>query len=411
MLNKLIALACSTAFVCGCSSTGPGHVTKSWTENLRELGVYPIYPPREDVSVGDVFINSASDESPDGFRPLGVLLMSIDTNESTEKRYALRYRHSPSNGESITTKAKEYEIVPANKNGKTTPLRQVALPYFLTAKVTGADVEAFIPVDALQRGFKVGTEAITGASVSVTAAESYSLPMTDLLPAFIKSINCYSNNETPSAQAKDFFLTLPLATPSIPNDKGERHVEITIINEVFYARTFDITLHVSRSASAKVNAQLPNTTKEDVVKKNLLDDGGVGSGSSDENLAALDDNQNAKNNVKPKLPDGNAVASALSTKSKQTIQNINIPSTPGVTASAIRAESGDIGLRSTYDYPIAFGYRGTRLRANIILTESNTNPDSSSKDNKEHSAKCKLLGLAPTYITTYESFSAGIERK
>lgn len=38
-----------------CTNTDKGYVQREWSKSLRELGIVPIFPPREDVYVGDIY--------------------------------------------------------------------------------------------------------------------------------------------------------------------------------------------------------------------------------------------------------------------------------------------------------------------------------------------------------------------
>ena len=43
-------------FACGCSTFHTGDVYREWTSRMGELGIYPVFPPREDISVGDAYL-------------------------------------------------------------------------------------------------------------------------------------------------------------------------------------------------------------------------------------------------------------------------------------------------------------------------------------------------------------------
>ncbi len=56
-------LAGLAVLACGCATTKDrGFVQREWSTSLRELGIVPLFPPREDVFVGDVY---ASKDDPD----------------------------------------------------------------------------------------------------------------------------------------------------------------------------------------------------------------------------------------------------------------------------------------------------------------------------------------------------------
>ena len=62
-MRRQLVTACALA-LCGCASpVKSGFVADQWTSNMLELGIYPIFPPREDIYVGDVFVTYAGAEA------------------------------------------------------------------------------------------------------------------------------------------------------------------------------------------------------------------------------------------------------------------------------------------------------------------------------------------------------------
>src|SRR5688500_5484548 len=55
-VGLLLALSAGLA---GCrpkpGTHDPGYVAKEWSMTMREFGIVPVFPPREDVQVGDVY--------------------------------------------------------------------------------------------------------------------------------------------------------------------------------------------------------------------------------------------------------------------------------------------------------------------------------------------------------------------
>lgn len=50
----------------GCSSLGTGEMSRKYTEAARALGLNPVYPPREEFQIGDVYLVSSVPDDPDG---------------------------------------------------------------------------------------------------------------------------------------------------------------------------------------------------------------------------------------------------------------------------------------------------------------------------------------------------------
>lgn len=50
----------SAFFICACSAMPSGEIENQYIEATRRIGVNPVYPPREDIQVGDVFLVARS---------------------------------------------------------------------------------------------------------------------------------------------------------------------------------------------------------------------------------------------------------------------------------------------------------------------------------------------------------------
>jgi hypothetical protein len=84
--KRLATLLLAGAVVLGCSPDR-GYVQREWSTTLRELGVVPVFPPREDVFVGDVY---AYDFDPESSTTINILEKKY--KDLTEGERALRQR-------------------------------------------------------------------------------------------------------------------------------------------------------------------------------------------------------------------------------------------------------------------------------------------------------------------------------
>ena len=57
-----VVLLLGALLLSGCTTVKPGFAMREWSKNMRELGIVPVYPPREDVQVGDVYVYSIDPE-------------------------------------------------------------------------------------------------------------------------------------------------------------------------------------------------------------------------------------------------------------------------------------------------------------------------------------------------------------
>ena len=63
-VNRIVFVTCISAacqIVTGCVHDNQAQV--QWTKTLRQLGIAPTYPPREDVFVGDIYLSSYNPNS------------------------------------------------------------------------------------------------------------------------------------------------------------------------------------------------------------------------------------------------------------------------------------------------------------------------------------------------------------
>lgn len=54
-IAKLSLVLIVASVLCGCKADR-GYVQREWSQSFRELGIVPVFPPREDVFVGDVYV-------------------------------------------------------------------------------------------------------------------------------------------------------------------------------------------------------------------------------------------------------------------------------------------------------------------------------------------------------------------
>ncbi len=356
-MSKLTFLACLVAICAGCSSVKEGSVVTEWSKSMRELGVYPVFPPREDLYVGDVFVTyeatqlpATADASP--YRTLGLHFASIDLGKALKAHYATRpdfpaSSATPANGKAV------FEP-PAQQ----LRLKSVAFPFFLQATATGAEVGALVPVDALQWKAGLGLNSVKSASVSVSSAESYSLPWILLADALMDAngnLAVSGPGHDPKAE-ETLGLLRGLA---ISTGVGQAtHIDITVISEVFYARSFDVTLHMNSNAALSLGTNLPGTTEAKGDGASPASPASQASGTSPGG-AAVGNSTSVTNAA------GLAAAEVEKLRTLQDQAKGHAPTAPGVSVGVTNSSSGDIGLRRTYDKPIAIGYRGVKFRVDL----------------------------------------------
>jgi hypothetical protein len=369
MRRRLIA-ACALA-LCGCASPiKSGFVSEQWTTNMEELGIYPVFPPREDIYVGDIYVTygaadaaaptASATPSAGSPRPklptLGVYFARLDVAQKLKAQYAAR----PEFGGAPVTPSSIFDGPAAQ-----TRLKTVAFPYFFSATATGAEIGAFVPVDGLPLKAGLGLDSIKSASVTVSAAESYALPWSDLAEEVFDDDGKLFVRGRFNA-AKSLARARQLADFASEN-AAPLFVDITVISEVFYARSFDVTFHLANDVAASVGVSLPAIP-----------------GAPAADVAASSAVDATATSTKAKMASANAATAAVAASAPSAIQASDVaaavkaqadaaqakaeglaPSSPGVKVGFVKSQGGDVGLRSTYDHAIAIGYRGVRYRMNL----------------------------------------------
>lgn len=61
---RALLLFCCLLLLNGCASSVDEPITRAYGEAVRDLGIFPVFPPREEFQVGDVYAWSQSESDP-----------------------------------------------------------------------------------------------------------------------------------------------------------------------------------------------------------------------------------------------------------------------------------------------------------------------------------------------------------
>jgi hypothetical protein len=363
-----VLLPVSLVAIAGCNTVSQGFVAREWTDNMRELGIYPMFPPRADIRVGDVFVNlvEASDSAALNENPnttpafpqrkrLGVHFASIDVTQLLEAQYSSRtvFAAAPE------TPASAPAIAANASSGL--KLKTVAFPIFLKATATGADIEGLIPVDGLPIKGGLGANSVKSASVTITGASSYSVPWKDIYRTISGAKGSFfqSDSTNPGESTLNADVAAALKTIAISSN-GEKKgaVDVTFVNEVYFARSFDVTFSLTSDAAIAVSKSLATSKTLETATAPAL------SASSPVAVAPIAGASAAQGQ---NAPAAETLAAAEELKRLKLYSDVisQVPSVPGATIGASVSSSGTIGLRTLYAEPIAVGYRGVTIRVNL----------------------------------------------
>ncbi|QNI36509.1 hypothetical protein [Edaphobacter albus] len=332
-LIQLTCIVSFSSFLIGC--VHPNKAQVEWTKTLRQLGVAPTYPPREDVFVGDVYL---SDYDPNskitqyrfehgnlniGIEPRWTHVNVTDLLNEYDARYV--WPATPNDYDSILGDGTPKPPASASVNvwhepttpksdgvfaarGKPSRLEIVEMPDFANVVLTKADANAAFPVQGVQVGIAVAASQYNQVVIKVPAAESYSVNAASVLSAMLEDNN----------KIKSQYL------PAQGLSKG-KFVWLRVITEVYYARAIDITGSDQIAVGGHVDATVAPPAH-----------------ASSQTVTCLKQDE--------KVPD--------------TVVNPRSSSTPGGTLVVTHCDSSSITLRRVFEQPIAIGTRGFVLKIN-----------------------------------------------
>lgn len=323
------------ALVLGCRSADTeGALLRSrgqWTRSIAQLGLVPVFPPREDVQVGEIYLFTTNPEAPDkaegdsaspekdwSLHPSRWMQVK-KVNELLREEYKARpsYRETAGLGGGG---AGSSDVV--DDGGQPRRLRIVALPDFVGATFVDDPGlsrslvhNGIVPAETLNLLADPLSSRISMVSMKIPSAESYALAQADLL------------NELVDQSAGEKHLRSPYRE-SAQWVAHRGRVWLRVVAEVFYARNLDITVEFEghKAAPATDGYSMVRSDSEAKVK---------------ERVAALNDSLQA--NGSARLPGGS-------------IRYIN-------------ASERRIALRRTWERGVAVGFRGFTLEIDPARNE------------------------------------------
>jgi len=193
----------------GCASNQSkyGQAYREWSSRMSEMGIFPVYPPREDIVVGDVYALPLHpyDRSAIGYiGGLGTAGIHVGylgdprmgwTNLSSGL-FADYYGSRPypadvtnafadgTNSLSVIGIA-SYPDAGSRTNafglGSTARMRQVAFPDFSATTIDQGSLSAVVPIEGIMSAFNLNRSDITAVHFKIPQAESYGLTTEELL--------------------------------------------------------------------------------------------------------------------------------------------------------------------------------------------------------------------------------------
>lgn len=364
----LLAGTSLVSLAAGCASLAPGDVAEKWSATMRELQIVPVFPPREDVYIGDIYFlpsdtaegvrtiesrNAPSDHH--GFLPIPVLVGRLNLGQTLHDQYARTTTFGDTDSTNLDPSG-TFSLQPSRANsfsaGPTDRPRIVGFPEFMSATFSQGDLSALVPIEALKVSVAAGFTSAKNVTVRIPVAESYSLPLSAILAGMLdangnlKSVSGASGVFTPA------HVTLLTDASSDSVAVGDTVGFLRVVNEVYLARVVDVSITGTGSFGASGRAEpllplpagAPDADTDDAVV----------TPAPDAPVAPLNrDASTASVNAAPV-----DLANRLNNQLDEQISGLS----PGVSTRFVTASASSIGLRTVYERPVAVGYRGVLLR-------------------------------------------------
>ena len=388
-------IVCSVLAVAGCASDKPeqGIIAKEWSVNTRQLGIHPIYPPRERFYPGDIYVMAYFEGSrADAMLPLDYSLMSqrfdhIDlgaliTAEQAIKPLPELASYKDGEGKEIVP----WPVVsyPAGGSGRANGI--VAFPGFTFASASSVKLGANLATGGWGGSIGGGQESHYTVSYLVPAAEYVSVPMRPAMQSFrawraalADDVCAWSDLLTlsravvpaghedpalasPTCESGKKVAPTPKGGKKTPAKRPDLNPVVVFPNEVFYARAIDVTVSADEAMSAKMAAVTASMIEASETKTALEQKMAVLNGTVPPTPVAQAEQASKAATLKAQID-------ALQARITQSAQAV-IPSVPGVTGSVTRSSAYGVTLRQTFRYPVAIGYRGMHFYVSELMSGS-----------------------------------------
>ena len=325
MAAVLGAAVSAVVMLAGCAGGRVGErgfVQREWAENLRELGMVPVFPPREDFRVGDVFVSTSDPDAAEAAEVLGKRWEQLNV---AERERWLELGMGP---RLWRLDVEEPEA------------RQVAFPEFAAARVSGAAAAALVPVEALAVGFSVSAERAARVRVSVPAAESSTADAARVMESLMER-GTGEPGRSEARVAREIHEAARWATGWATGGEDTPYYFLRVVTEVYAARAIDVSVATADGAGAQVGARpVAGPASAGAVMGGAAGAlGGARSGCDDVGQT-----------------DSAAVWRRTAAEVERTLQ------APGVRVRVLSLGESALTLRREFASPVAIGFRGVTLR-------------------------------------------------
>jgi hypothetical protein len=398
-----------------------GHVYREWSRRMAEMGIFPVYPPREDIVVGDVYAlplhpyDTAAVGYLGGLGNAGIHVEYLgDTNlfwtnflTRLERYYQTRPYPADSTNTLVSgtniplTRIVSYPDETQRSNafspGSLARLRQVSFPDFTITHIDQKSLSAVVPIEGIMASFNFNHSDIQAVHMSIPHAESYGLTTQEALREIYDDnylrqtangiyLNCNATNGVISVagamMAYGMFRDIVTQIQNNPDNcipgKIRRHmaksvtnmknkIYLALITEVYFARSIDITIDRKKATGASASARpIASSELQQLKDMGLLATHTKTNSVTTNSTTVAGGSTNVFTGTKAEvieITEGDT-AYDLARKLrgmevKDSVENI------GGSVRVLSVSTGNIGLRRTFERPICVGVRGVILKLEI----------------------------------------------
>lgn len=256
-------------------SEAPRSVAAQWNEAIGRLGIEPVYPPQEDLAVGDIFAMVTSDALEDIAKdPLAgraLKLWHVDLTQDIEESYKAIYRFPD------TPSPDDKPSLPATDTVFKTGVPRSNLPIVIFPAFTLVNLKSAGGAGALSGMFDffMGAAASSNASaeIKISAAETYGVSALTAEARLFGFCKDYATSPVCTEKGLRRQLSMVVGsriTDTVKDEAGKQKyrlgVELALINRVYLARSIETTITREQAMGARTHAgpsKAGNTDRND----------------------------------------------------------------------------------------------------------------------------------------------------
>lgn len=376
-----------------------GIVVQEWVTNTEQLNLRPIFPPRGNFEVGDIYVVRAANAGTK-MKTANYYMSSVWFDRMNLDNELIKF--APHISPAKTPEDKSGLVVPTGVPALLVPKTRtrinslVAFPAFTFASLGEYELGLGVSNSAIGALFSGAKKSSYSVAYSVPLAETYGVGYRDALLAANTHMNKYK---------ADNYKQLESAVISLKNevkgDDKDTTAVLVLVTQVYLARSMDVVISSTDSSGAQLSAVTRALTDLDERKTAVeaqlrglksppskdsgaaadADGGGDGTAAAKPAAAAKAAVVPKAGDVGAKKADAPAANQAAINQKQAELAQINAdirkrveaitPAMPGVTGSVVKSTASSLTLRQVFEYPVAIGYSGINIDIEVLKKSGN----------------------------------------